>query len=113
MISARHAVHTDHGRKASGELMVTNRRLIFRTGWINSWFFSSVAVDLSAIENAGVTSRTGNPYDGGLARRLQVRLKDGTEHLFVLGVTGGGADEYASSLQALVKQAVDSSRPSP
>ena len=109
-LPGRHAVHTDHGRKASGELLATDRRLIFRTSWVNSWFFSSVAVDLSAIESVSVASRTGNPYDGGLARRVQVRMKDGTDHLFVLGLTGGGADEYARSLEGLVNQAVDTTK---
>lgn len=103
-IPARHAVHTDHGKKAGGELLITDRRLIFRTGWVNSWFFSSVAVDLSDIDRVSVASRTGNMYDGGLARRLQVRLKDGTDHLFVLGMAGGGVDDYASRLEGLLPQ---------
>jgi len=111
VVPAQHAVHTDHGKKAEGEILVTDRRLIFRAGWVNSWFFSSVAVNLSDIASVGVASRTGNFYDGGLARRLQVRLKDGTDHLFVLGMAGGGADDYANSLAALVNQAAANANP--
>ena len=39
VVTARRAVHTDRGRKAQGKLLVTDRRLIFQTNWLDSWFF--------------------------------------------------------------------------
>lgn len=84
VVPARKAVHTDRGRKAGGRLLVTDRRVIFNANFLDSWFFASVALEFSEISNVDVASRSYNAYDGGLARRLDVHLHDGGEHLFVL-----------------------------
>lgn len=102
VVTARRAVHTDRSRKAQGKLLVTDRRLIFQTNWLDSWFFSPLAVELSEIASVDVASRTYNVYDGGLARRLDIHLHDGTEHLFVL--SSGEVDQYAARLETLVAQ---------
>jgi hypothetical protein len=63
---------------------------------MNGWFFASVSVDLSEIRSVNVASRSYNAYDGGLARRLDVHLRDGSEHLFVLA--SGGVDARLTRL---------------
>jgi hypothetical protein len=81
VVPARKAVHTDRGRKAGGKLLITDSRLIFNANFLDSWFFASVVVGLTDIANVDVASRSYNAYDGGLARRLDVHLRDGSEHL--------------------------------
>lgn len=102
VVPARKAVHTDRGRKAAGKLFVTDRRMIFNANFLDSWFFASVALELSEISSVDVASRSYNAYDGGLARRLDVHLHDGGEHLFVLA--SGGVDKYADHLNTLINQ---------
>jgi hypothetical protein len=102
VVPARKAVHTDQGRKAGGKLLITDRRLIFNTNFLDSWFFASVAMDLADISSVDVASRSYNAYDGGLARRLDIHLHDGSEHLFVLA--SGGVGQYADHLNVLINQ---------
>ena len=107
VVPSRKAVHTDRGRKAGGELLITDSRLIFNANFLDSWFFASLAVNLTDISNVDVASRSYNPYDGGLARRVHIHVRDGSEHLFVLAT--GGVKDYADNLNALVQRAASPS----
>lgn len=72
-------------RTVGGRLSLTNHRLLFRSRMFDMLFGGRhLSVPRSAIKEVAVAPRTGGLLDGGLRRRLVVRLLDGTEHLFVV-----------------------------
>jgi hypothetical protein len=66
---------------AAGRIYVTDRRFIFCP---NPWShrFDAVRFPLDAIQSIDIIARTGQPYNGGLRRRMRVRLTTGAEYLF-------------------------------
>jgi hypothetical protein len=87
-------------------LLLTHARLI----WIPSLVARRAAsksvevrLDLAAIAQVEITPRRPLDFVGGMRRKVRVRLKDGTEHQFM--VTTGRAATYAHQLQAAIAEA--------
>ena len=68
-----------------GRLIVTNQRVLFRPRRFDRLFGAhDLTVSRAAVAAIEIAPRTRGPFDGGLRRRLAIRLRDGTEHLFVV-----------------------------
>jgi hypothetical protein len=68
-----------------GRLFVTNHRVLFRPHVIDRLFGArDVSMPRSEVAEVDVAPRTRGLFDGGLRRRLVIRLRDGNEHLFVV-----------------------------
>ena len=68
-----------------GKLFVTNHRVLFRPRRLDRLFGArDLSVPRSAVAAVDVAARTHGLFDGGLRRRLVIRLRDGTEHFFVV-----------------------------
>jgi hypothetical protein len=68
-----------------GRLLVTNHRVLFRPRAFDKLFGArDVSVPRSQVAGVDVAPRSRRLLHGGLRRRLVIRLRDGTEHLFVV-----------------------------
>ena len=68
-----------------GRLLVTNQRVLFRPRAFDRLFGArDVSIPRSAVAEVNVAPRTHRLFNGGLRRRLAIRLRDGTEHFFVV-----------------------------
>ncbi len=68
-----------------GRLIVTSHRVLFRPRRLDRLFGAhELTVSRAAVASIEVAPRTRGLFDGGLRHRLAIRLRDGTEHLFVV-----------------------------
>jgi hypothetical protein len=85
-----------------GTLSVTTLGLVFMPNRVSSqrdW--GPQRLPLGDIETIDVQERTGTPYNGGLRRRVRVRLRSGEVHLFIMK----HPDETAAELRSLAADA--------
>jgi hypothetical protein len=86
-----------------GRLIVTNHRVLFRPRRFDRLFGArDLTVPRAAVAAIEIAPRTRGLFDGGLRRRLAIRLRDGTEHLFVV-------NRAAQLVTVLRSELVDSS----
>ena len=97
------ANHTVSPRRAvGGKLVANDLQLVFLPNRVDRTMGGQVwRVPLVSITSVGTRSRTGNPFNGGLRRRLRLVTSDGAEHLFVVNRLSRAVEE----LQALIAQA--------
>ena len=82
-----------------GRLIVTNDRILFRPRRFDRLFGArDLAVPRAAVAEIEVAPRTRGLFDGGLRRRLAIRMGDGTEHLFVVNRAAQLAADLRSEL---------------
>ena len=68
-----------------GRLLVTNQRVLFQPRALDKLFGArELSVPRASVVSVDVAPRTRGLLNGGLRRRLVIRLHDGTEHLFVV-----------------------------
>jgi hypothetical protein len=83
-----------------GRLLITNHRVLFFPRALDRWFGARpLAVPRSAVASVEVAARTGGLLDGGVRRRLTIRLRDGTDHFFVVNRVEILAAEIRRELQ--------------
>jgi hypothetical protein len=88
-------------RAVGGRLSATDRRLIFRPHRFDRKTGAGVfEAPLSAIEAVGIQPRTWGPFNGGLVRRLRLRLAGGETECFVVS----GLEEVIARLEALLRE---------
>lgn len=80
----RSANRTRGSRAIGGRLFLTSRRLVFMPNRVDALFTARPwAAPLGAVRDVGVESRDGNPFSGGLRKRLRLDFDHGPE-LFVI-----------------------------
>ena len=90
-------------RAVGGQLLLTNRRLLFSPHLLDyasggaKW-----AVDLASITDVGIQPKGGDRLGGGLRDRLRLQLKDGQTELFVVN----HLDDVVTRLQAATSAVV-------
>ena len=92
---------TQGDRAVGGSLVVDSGRVSFRPHSLDrstgGQLFDVPLVKVAAID---VVPRTFHPFDGGLRKRLRLRLDDGTEALFVVSGTVKIGQRIAATAQA-------------
>jgi hypothetical protein len=72
-------------RAIGGELVVTDRRVMFRPNRVDAALGGRVwVVPLAEVVDVGKKRPNLAPFSGGLRSRLRLRTRDGAEHLFVV-----------------------------
>lgn len=84
----------------SGTVYVTSADVIFVPNRLNfthrNW--DPVRFPVADVDTIGIQERTYTPYDGGMRRRVVIRLRNGQVHVFILS----RPDEAAAELQRLL-----------
>jgi hypothetical protein len=81
-----------------GRLFVTDRRVVWCPGYFSRRQYEAVRIPFSTIAGIDVLGRTRAVSEGGLRRRVRVRLTNGEERLFTMP----RPDERAALFQSLV-----------
>jgi hypothetical protein len=69
---------------AAGHLYLTQHRLLFIANGVNLRRRLPWSVSLEHVREVEVKARTGTPFNGGMRRRLAVRLDGNVEELFIV-----------------------------
>jgi hypothetical protein len=83
----------------AGKLCLTDQRLLFvPNGYGNLKKRPGWSIGRSNVSDVSIAARTGQPYNGGMRRRLRVRSTDGSEELFVMNKVGAVSEDLRTFL---------------